>query len=220
MSRRLERRHVGPFIVLVLAGLMAFGATISMRGTRPLQAPLDLRLGATSTFELRPSHSDRYFVGVEMNGQEAQRLLPCLADYASPSYGHCGPEQPIQNLSLHVQAIDGAAPLALGADTSRAGGEFSTGTFTRPIAYTYLEAGKSYRLTVTSPQDGTFLGPTAPRLVVAMEAISHKERGLTAMLVTLLALIAGMVAIVWAALAARSGRQPVAWTADEGASQL
>ena len=211
MSKR--RRYIGPAVLSIVAGLLALGAVLSTHGLKPVNAPLDLKSGARSTVEFRAKHSGSYYVGVEMNRQQAQRLFPCMADSASSSYGRCAPGEFPLELLLHMQAAEGVAPLNLRTDRSLTGGSSHGNAFTRAIAYTWLEGGKTYRLTATSQVDGTSLGPTTPRLVVEMEAISGKEKGPVAMLLALLACIAGVAAIVWAAVIVRfSGPSPTTRT--------
>ncbi len=198
MNKGRARRYTGPIILLAVAGLLGVGAALSTHGFEPADAPLDLKTGATSVVEFRVRHSGSYSVGVEMKQEQAKRLFPCMVDFLSPAFGRCGPKDFPLELRLHMQAIDGAAPLSLQAGGSTAGGSFQGEAFTRPIAYTSLEAGKTYRLTATSQVDGTSLTPTSPRLVVVMEAGSRKGKEMMAMLVTLLAWTVGVVAIVWA----------------------
>lgn len=133
-----------------------------------------------------------------MDQQTAKVLFPCMVDGSSPAFGKCGPDQFPLALSLALVVKSTEMPIAIGRDSSTAGGRYGGAeTFTREVGYAHLSPGKEYQLTILSLADGTALAATNPRLVIEVHSLDLKGEMLMRALAVAVAAVLGLVAAIW-----------------------
>lgn len=195
-------RVIGPIVILVCAGLLAFWPS---RSSTIILGSANLAAGATRTVQFIAPYSGQYLIGVMFDQQAAKALFPCTADPMKLGHSCQGTKLapwPVE-LSLTAKHHGKVWPLTLHPETSTAGGKYmGREVFIRPFAYTSLISGQRYELTVRSLAHWESVSTAAPRVVVQVSSPGFgDQRALIWPLRTGAALGLGVVGIAWLFLA-------------------
>ncbi|MBI5939238.1 MAG: hypothetical protein HY859_02300 [Caulobacterales bacterium] len=199
----------GPLMMATLAAGMV-GAVFLVPGhPRPVSEIIDLAEGATSELAFRTDADGGYQVELEMDQPVAKRLYPCVADVdtlASPSCD--GPSMPLE-LSILIVGEGGNVVDQRFDSEGQRGGTFAGETFIILMNAGQLEPRTDYRLVVRSLRDGSALSPARPRLTVDIAPGRRESVMVTRALALVAAGALGIIALIWAAIAAAVQRSAV-----------
>lgn len=184
---------------MVVAGVIALAAMLFRLEPTALSVPLDLRAGAVQVVEFRTRYAKPYQIGVEMDQKAAQRIVPCMADARSPSFGRCKPGELPLALSLALIVKGSDAPTVIRGEGSKGGGSATRDeTYSMGLGATWLRGGETYQLTIRSLSDATILAPAHPRLIVELDSFVITSDGITRGVLMLAAMALGVIGAILA----------------------